>query len=126
MPPTLDNIKGSLQIPQHINIKFPNLLIFDTGSSIVNVFLFLGFPWKIVLFLSIVCCFNTPIMYFSYCDKSDNKTLNMVAAWEYNSTSGYYYDQLTGIQYDPKSGFYYSDDLGKVLAELPVFSFLAF
>lgn len=42
----------------------------------------------------------------------------LVAAWEYDSSSGYYYDENSGIQYDPKSGFYYSGDLGKGLPEL--------
>ncbi|KAE8721781.1 pentatricopeptide repeat-containing protein [Hibiscus syriacus] len=31
------------------------------------------------------------------------------AEWEYDSSSGYYYNQNNGLCYDPKSGFYYSD-----------------
>ncbi|GMI74536.1 Zinc-finger and OCRE domain-containing Protein 1 [Hibiscus trionum] len=33
--------------------------------------------------------------------------------WEYDSSSGYYYNQNNGLCYDPKSGFYYSDAIGR-------------
>ncbi|CAK7329828.1 unnamed protein product [Dovyalis caffra] len=33
--------------------------------------------------------------------------------WDYDSTSGYYYNQSNGLHYDPNSGFYYSDAIGK-------------
>lgn len=33
--------------------------------------------------------------------------------WEYDATSGYYYNQRNGFHHDPKSGFYYSDAIGK-------------
>ncbi|KAE8716698.1 Detected protein of unknown function [Hibiscus syriacus] len=36
------------------------------------------------------------------------------ADWEYDSSSGYYYNQNNGLCYDSKSGFYYSDDIGPV------------
>ncbi|KAL2923980.1 Zinc finger protein ZOP1 [Bienertia sinuspersici] len=58
-------------------------------------------------------------MYLCY---PSNDTPGMVAAWEYDSTSGYYYDQHTGITYDPKSGFYYSDVLGKWVAQEEAFA----
>ncbi|CAO2831863.1 unnamed protein product [Amaranthus hypochondriacus] len=43
-------------------------------------------------------------------------------AWEYDNTSGYYYDQHTRIHYDPKSGFYYSDVLGKWVTQEEAFA----
>lgn len=33
--------------------------------------------------------------------------------WEFESSSGYYYNQSNGCYYDPNSGFYYTDALGK-------------
>ncbi|KAH6772648.1 C2H2 and C2HC zinc fingers superfamily protein [Perilla frutescens var. hirtella] len=37
----------------------------------------------------------------------------MPGEWEYDSSSGYYYNETTGYHYDPNSGFYYTDSLGK-------------
>ncbi|KAI3446022.1 hypothetical protein Pfo_002687 [Paulownia fortunei] len=37
----------------------------------------------------------------------------MSGDWEYDSSSGYYYNQNTSCYYDPNSGFYYTDALGK-------------
>lgn len=39
--------------------------------------------------------------------------LLMMTEWDYDSTSGYYYNQSNGLHYDPNSGFYYSDAIGK-------------
>ncbi|XP_073310010.1 zinc finger protein ZOP1-like [Primulina huaijiensis] len=33
--------------------------------------------------------------------------------WEYESSSGYYYNQRTNCYYDPNSGFFYTDSIGK-------------
>ncbi|KAG8368329.1 hypothetical protein BUALT_Bualt15G0034300 [Buddleja alternifolia] len=33
--------------------------------------------------------------------------------WEYEASSGYYYNQKTNCYYDPNSSFYYTDALGK-------------
>ncbi|XP_039039853.1 zinc finger protein ZOP1-like [Hibiscus syriacus] len=33
--------------------------------------------------------------------------------WEYDSSSGYYYNKNNGLCYDPKSGFYYSESIGR-------------
>lgn len=33
--------------------------------------------------------------------------------WEYESSSGYYYNQRTSCYYDPNSGFFYTDSIGK-------------
>ncbi|XP_011000056.1 PREDICTED: RNA-binding protein 5 isoform X2 [Populus euphratica] len=41
------------------------------------------------------------------------KRLLMMTEWDYDSTSGYYYNQSNGLHYDPNSGFYYSDAIGK-------------
>ncbi|KAK8529900.1 hypothetical protein V6N13_102789 [Hibiscus sabdariffa] len=38
-----------------------------------------------------------------------DSTLDGQEDWEYDSSSGYYYNQNNGLCYDPKSGFYYSD-----------------
>ncbi|GFP84547.1 ww domain-binding protein 4 [Phtheirospermum japonicum] len=37
----------------------------------------------------------------------------MPGEWEYESSTGYYYNQKTSCYYDPNSGFYYTDALGK-------------
>ncbi|KAJ8766641.1 hypothetical protein K2173_001161 [Erythroxylum novogranatense] len=37
--------------------------------------------------------------------------------WEYDSTSGYYFNRSNGLQYDPNSGFYYSDTIGKWVSQ---------
>lgn len=36
----------------------------------------------------------------------------MITEWDYDGTSGYYYNESNGLYYDPKSGFYYSDAIG--------------
>ncbi|XP_031266627.1 zinc finger protein ZOP1 [Pistacia vera] len=33
--------------------------------------------------------------------------------WDYDGTSGYYFNSSNGLYYDPKSGFYYSDAIAK-------------
>ncbi|KAK8529899.1 hypothetical protein V6N13_102789 [Hibiscus sabdariffa] len=42
-----------------------------------------------------------------------DSTLDGQEDWEYDSSSGYYYNQNNGLCYDPKSGFYYSDAIGR-------------
>ncbi|RWR90006.1 zinc finger protein ZOP1 [Cinnamomum micranthum f. kanehirae] len=42
--------------------------------------------------------------------------------WEYDATSGYYYNQANGIHYDPNSGLYYSAAIGKWVTEEEAFS----
>jgi WW domain-binding protein 4 len=37
----------------------------------------------------------------------------MPGEWEFESSTGYYYNQSTFCYYDPNSGFYYTDALGK-------------
>ncbi|XP_057965191.1 zinc finger protein ZOP1 [Malania oleifera] len=44
--------------------------------------------------------------------------------WDYDSTSGYYYNQATGCYYDPNSGFYYSDSIGKWVTQEEAFAAL--
>lgn len=38
--------------------------------------------------------------------------LSMMTEWEFDSTSGYYYNESNGFYYDSNSGFYYCDALG--------------
>uniref|UniRef100_A0A5B6ZI14 Matrin-type domain-containing protein n=1 Tax=Davidia involucrata TaxID=16924 RepID=A0A5B6ZI14_DAVIN len=42
--------------------------------------------------------------------------------WEFDSTSGYYYNQSNGCSYDPNSGFYYTDALGKWVTQEEAFA----
>lgn len=42
--------------------------------------------------------------------------------WEYDSSSGYYFNQSTGLFYDAKSGFYYSDTIGKWVTQEEAYS----
>ncbi|KAI3987621.1 hypothetical protein MKX01_007087 [Papaver californicum] len=46
----------------------------------------------------------------------------MIADWELDSVSGYYYNQLNGYYYDPNSGFYYSDAIGKWVIQEEAFA----
>ncbi|XWS68000.1 hypothetical protein CRYUN_Cryun04dG0052500 [Craigia yunnanensis] len=39
--------------------------------------------------------------------------VDIVSYWDFDSSSGYYYNQSNGLYYDPKSGFYYSDAIGR-------------
>ncbi|GAY58197.1 hypothetical protein CUMW_185250 [Citrus unshiu] len=43
---------------------------------------------------------------------SNAVALNDHEKWDYDGTSGYYYNESNGLYYDPKSGFYYSDAIG--------------
>ncbi|MCL7045840.1 hypothetical protein MKW94_026070 [Papaver nudicaule] len=46
----------------------------------------------------------------------------MIADWELDSVSGYYYNKLNGFYYDPNSGFYYSDAIGKWVTQEEAFA----
>ncbi|PIN20454.1 Spliceosomal protein FBP21 [Handroanthus impetiginosus] len=46
-------------------------------------------------------------------DQGTGDGSTMPGDWEYDSSSGYYYNQTTDYHYDPNSGFYYTDALGK-------------
>ncbi|KAJ0077053.1 hypothetical protein Patl1_36186 [Pistacia atlantica] len=38
---------------------------------------------------------------------------SLMTEWDYDGTSGYYFNSSNGLYYDPKSGFYYSDAIAK-------------
>lgn len=42
----------------------------------------------------------------------NSESVFMITEWEYDSSSGYYYNQTDGCYYDPNSGFYYTESLG--------------
>ncbi|KZV41156.1 WW domain-binding protein 4, partial [Dorcoceras hygrometricum] len=46
-------------------------------------------------------------------DKGTGGGSTIAEEWEYESSSGYYYNHRTSCYYDPNSGFYYTDSLGK-------------
>ncbi|EYU37706.1 hypothetical protein ABFS83_02G031100 [Erythranthe nasuta] len=50
-------------------------------------------------------------------DEGTGHGSSMPGEWEYESSSGYYYNQKTSCYYDPNSGFYYTDALGKWVAQ---------
>ncbi|XP_008811920.2 zinc finger protein ZOP1-like isoform X1 [Phoenix dactylifera] len=45
----------------------------------------------------------------------------LVAEWEYDATSGYYYNEANGFHHDPNSGLYYSSNLGKWVTQEEAF-----
>ncbi|KHG15809.1 WW domain-binding 4 [Gossypium arboreum] len=53
---------------------------------------------------------------------SSDQALDSQVDWDYDSSSGYYYNQNNELYFDPKSGFYYSDAIGRWVTQEEAYS----